>query len=155
MVPIVWAILVLVILVFLPWIAAQIGLQLGWSSHTLAWWNFIGLIIVAMGLGLYVWCLVFHYRSYQAGVQLGFSPPQLVVAGPYQISRNPMYIAGLLTWFGWLIFYGSLTVLAMLLLLWFIFNFRIIPYEEHQLEALFGEEYLAYKHTVRRWFGRY
>jgi protein-S-isoprenylcysteine O-methyltransferase Ste14 len=155
LVPFVWAILVLVILVFLPWIAAQVGYQLGWPLRTLVWWNFMGLIVVAIGLGLYVGSLVFHYRSYQAAVRLSFSPPHLVVAGPYQLSRNPMYIAGLLAWFGWTIFYGSPAVLVVMVLLWIVFNFRVIPHEERQLDALFGEEYLAYKRTVRRWLGRH
>ena len=155
LVPFVWAILVSIILVILPWIAARVERQLGWSTQTVAWWNFMGLIVVAIGLGLYVGSLVFHYRSYQSEVQLSFSPPHLVVAGPYRLSRNPMYIAGLLTWFGWTLFYGSPAVLLVMVLLWLIFNFRVIPQEERQLEALFGEEYLVYKRTVRRWFGRY
>jgi protein-S-isoprenylcysteine O-methyltransferase Ste14 len=155
MVPLVWTVLVLTILVFLPWVTAQVGLQLGWPEQTLRWWRLPGLIAIVIGLALYTWCLIFHYRSYRTAVQLSFSPPHLVVGGPYQISRNPMYSSGLLAWLGWTIFYGSPTVLAVLVLLWLIFTFRIIPHEERQLEALFAEEYRVYKLTVRRWIGRY
>jgi protein-S-isoprenylcysteine O-methyltransferase Ste14 len=65
-----------------------------------------------------------------------------------------MYVAGLFTWIGWAIFYGSPAVFIGLALLWSLFTFRVIPYEERQLEALFGDEYLKYKKSVRRWIGR-
>lgn len=155
MVPFVWAIIVLVILVVLPWGIAQIGPRFGWSKMTPAWWNLTGLIAVALGLGLYAWCLVNHYRSYRAAVRVSFSPPHLVITGPYKISRNPMYVAGLFAWCGWTVFYGSPAVFVGLVLLWSGFTFRVIPQEERQLEVLFGEEYLEYKRSVRRWIGRY
>lgn len=153
-VPFVWAIIVLVILILLPWAVAKIGPRIGWSQKTPSWWNFSGLIVVAIGLGMYVWCLVFHYLSYRASVRVSFSPPQLVIAGPYRISRNPMYVSGLFTWFGWMIFYGSPAVFVAFLLLWSVFTFRVIPHEERQLESLFGEEYIEYKCSVHRWIGR-
>jgi len=155
MVPVVWAIIVLVIMVLLPWALSKIGPRFGWPDNWPSFWNLVGLVAVLAGLGMYAWCLVFHYQSYRTSVRLGFSPPGLVVDGPYQVSRNPMYVAGLFTWLGWVIFYGSPAVLAGFLLLWIIFTLRVIPYEERQLEELFGEDYLAYKRTVRRWFGRY
>ncbi|HSF83704.1 MAG TPA: isoprenylcysteine carboxylmethyltransferase family protein [Anaerolineales bacterium] len=154
-VPLVWAVIVLGIQVLLPWVVARIGPRFGWDQLTPAWWNLTGLIAVAIGLGLYAWCLVFHFRSYRASVRVGFSPPQLVIAGPYQISRNPMYVSGLFTWLGWVVFYGSPAVFIALVLLWTAFAFRVIPYEERQLEALFGDAYLAYKRSVRRWLGRF
>jgi protein-S-isoprenylcysteine O-methyltransferase Ste14 len=154
-VPLVWAIIVLVIMVVLPWAISKIGLRIGWSQKNPAWWNFTGLIAVAIGLGFYAWCLVFHYLSYRASVRVSFSPPRLVINGPYRISRNPMYVSGLFTWFGWIIFYGSPAVIVAFLILWSVFTFRVIPHEERQLESLFGEEYLKYKHSVHRWIGRY
>jgi protein-S-isoprenylcysteine O-methyltransferase Ste14 len=154
-VPIVWAIIVLVIMILLPWLVAKIGPRFGWSQTSPAWLNLIGLIGVFVGLGMYAWCLVFHYRSYRASVRVGFSPPHLVVAGPYKISRNPMYMSGLFAWLGWVVFYGSPAVLVALVFLWTAFTFRVIPHEERQLEALFGDEYLAYKQSVRRWIGKY
>jgi protein-S-isoprenylcysteine O-methyltransferase Ste14 len=66
-----------------------------------------------------------------------------------------MYVSGLFAWLGWVIYYGSPAILAGFLLLWIVFSLRVIPYEERQLGELFGEDYLAYKRTVRRWFGRY
>lgn len=150
-VPLVWAVIVLVIQVLLPWAIAKLGPCFGWSQRTPAWWNLTGLIAVAVGLALYAWCLGFHFRSYLASVRIGFSPPHLVIAGPYRVSRNPMYVSGLFVWFGWTVFYGSPAVFVALLLLWVAFALRVIPHEERQLEALFGDDYLEYKRSVRRW----
>jgi protein-S-isoprenylcysteine O-methyltransferase Ste14 len=66
-----------------------------------------------------------------------------------------MYISAFFAWIGWAIFYGSPLVFIALLLLWSIFSFRVIPQEERQLESLFGEDYLDYQRSVRRWIGRY
>lgn len=154
-IPIVWAVIVFLIQVLLPWVVARLGPRIGWSDQSPASLNYVGLIAVAVGLSLYAWCLVHHFRSYRDSVRVGFSPPHLVISGPYVISRNPMYVSGLITWLGWTFYFGSPAVLIALLLLWAIFTFRVIPHEEHLLEQLFGEEYLEYKRTVRRWIGRY
>jgi protein-S-isoprenylcysteine O-methyltransferase Ste14 len=154
-VPLVWAVIVLVIQVLLPWLVAKIGPRFGWYQQTPAWWNLSGLIAVAIGLWLYTWCLVFHYRSYPTSVRISFSPPHLVIAGPYKVSRNPMYVSGLFAWLGWTVFYGNPAVLVALFLLWIVFAFRVNPHEERQLEILFGDDYLEYKRYVRRWIGRF
>ena len=153
-IPLVWAVIVLVIQVLLPWVVSRLGPRFGWSQAAPGWWNLAGLVAVAIGLALYVWCLAFHFRSYRASVRIGFSPPHLVVAGPYRFSRNPMYVSGLFVWLGWTVFYGSPAVFVALVLLWSVFAFRVIPHEERQLEALFGDDYLEYKRSVRRWIGR-
>jgi protein-S-isoprenylcysteine O-methyltransferase Ste14 len=147
-------VIVLVIQIVLPWGIAQLGPRLGWVQQAPAWWNFGGLTAVLVGLGLYAWCLTFHFRTYTNAVRVGFAPPHLVSGGPYQASRNPMYVSGLFVWLGWAVFYGSIAVFIALVLLWAVFSFRVIPQEERQLEALFGDEYREYKRSVRRWFGR-
>jgi len=156
LIPFFWAFIVLLIQVVLPWLIAKIGPRPGWPDQGYpVWWNHIGLFIVVIGIAIYIWCLVFHYGSYHTSVRLGFSPPGLVTAGPYQISRNPMYLSGLFAWIGWVIYYSNPAVLVMFLLLWSVFNFVVIPREERQLEALFGAGYLEYKRSVRKWIGRY
>lgn len=154
MVPLVWAFIVLVIQILLPWVVARIGPRFGWFQRTPSWWNLTGLIAVTIGLGLYAWCLAFHYKSYRASVRVSFSPPHLVVSGPYEISRNPMYVSGLFVWLGWVVFFGSPAVFVVLVFLWTVFAFRVIPHEERLLEGLFGDDYLEYKRSVRRWLGR-
>jgi protein-S-isoprenylcysteine O-methyltransferase Ste14 len=154
-VPLVWSVIVLVIQILLPWVISNLGLRFGWSQQTPALWNFTGILAIIIGLVMYGWCLSFHFKTYKASVRLGFSPPQLVTNGPYQVSRNPMYVSGLFVWFGWVVFYGSFAVFIAFMLLYLLFSLRVIPHEERQLEELFGEDYLNYKDSVRRWFGRF
>ncbi len=153
-VPLVWAVLVLAVQILLPWAIARLGPRFGWSEAAPGGWNLAGLLPVALGLGLYAWCLAFHFISYPASVRVGFSPPLLVVAGPYRFSRNPMYLSALIAWLGWTIFYGSPSILAALVLLWSVFAIRVIPSEERQLQQMFGDDYLDYKRSVPRWLGR-
>jgi protein-S-isoprenylcysteine O-methyltransferase Ste14 len=154
-IPLVWAGIVLVIQILLPWAISKLGPRFGWLLQSPGFWNLTGLVAVVIGLELYIWCLVFHFRSYRSSVRVGFSPPHLVIAGPYKISRNPMYVSGLFVWFGWTVFYGSPAVFIAFLLLWLLFTYRVIPQEERQLETLFGDDYLEYKRIVRRWIGRF
>lgn len=153
-IPLVWAAIVLIIQILLPWVVSKLGPRYGWSQLSPALWNFAGLIAVAIGLALYAWCLAFHFRSYLITVRVGFSPPHLVIGGPYRFSRNPMYVSGLFVWLGWGLYYGSPAVFIALLLLFSIFALRVIPLEERQLKVLFGDDYLVYKRSVRRWIGR-
>src|SRR3990172_3821006 len=152
-IPLVWTVLVLAIQVLLPWAIAKLGPHFGWSETGPGNWNLTGLIAVAIGLALYAWCLTAHFIDYPPTVRLGFSPPLLVVIGPYKFSRNPMYLSALFAWLGWTIFYGSPTIIVALLLLWSVFAFRVIPLEERQLQAMFGDHYLDYKRSVPRWIG--
>lgn len=154
-VPFVWAVIVLIIQVLLPWALARIGSHYGWRDSRPASWNLLGLLAVLSGLGLYAWSLVFHYLSYQTSVKVSFTPPHLVTGGPYQVSRNPMYASGMFTWLGWAVFFGSPAVAFGLILFWAVFTWRVIPSEERLLEGQFGSEYLDYKQTVRRWIGRF
>ena len=60
----------------------------------------------------------------------------------------------MLIWLGWIIFYGSVAVLAGVVVFWGSVAGLVVPWEERKLEARFGEAYLGYKHTVPRWVGK-
>jgi protein-S-isoprenylcysteine O-methyltransferase Ste14 len=152
-VPITWVVIVVVIQVLIPWTVAKLGPHLGWQQARPGGWNIAGLFLVGLGLMSYAYCLLFHFRTYTRSVSLSFAPPHLVKSGPYLLSRNPMYVSGLATWMGWTIYFGSPAVFIALILLWLVFALRVIPHEERLLEELFGEDYLNYKRSVRRWIG--
>lgn len=75
----------------------------------------------------------------------------LVTGGIYQVTRNPMYLGMAALLLAWTVFLASpwmlLGVLAFML---YISRFQIQP-EERALEALFGEDFRAYRARVRRW----
>ena len=79
------------------------------------------------------------------------SSSSLVTSGIYKLTRNPMYLGFLLVLLGWAIFLSN--VLAFLFLPAFVLymnRFQINP-EERMLATLFGQEFAAYKASVRRW----
>lgn len=90
-----------------------------------------------------------------AGTNLPPNQPTtaIVTEGPYQYSRNPIYLA-------FLVGYAGLGMLAdapaMLVLaggLFFVLEQQVIEPEEKYLAAKFGDEYLKYKESVPRWLG--
>ncbi len=64
-----------------------------------------------------------------------------------------MYLAELALLLGWMLFYGSVAIFITFLVAGAMFNIVIVPREERELEARFGESYLQYKRTVPRWLG--
>ncbi len=40
-------------------------------------------------------------------------PERLIASGPYQFSRNPMYVSEGTIWLGWTLYYGNPAVLAV------------------------------------------
>lgn len=75
----------------------------------------------------------------------------LVTTGVYRFTRNPMYLGILLALLGWGVFLGSLWSLFVLpLFVAYMTRFQILP-EEKAIATLFGSEYAAYRHKVRRW----
>ncbi len=76
---------------------------------------------------------------------------QLVNAGVYKLSRNPMYLGTLFVLSAWAIWLGSpFNVAVLLFFVGYITTFQIIP-EEKALEVLFPVEFGVYKSRVRRW----
>ena len=71
--------------------------------------------------------------------------------GLFRITRNPMYLGMALMMMGGVFVLGALSGgIVVALFMWLITKFQIEP-EERALAARFGESYLQYKKTVRRW----
>ena len=83
-----------------------------------------------------------------------FSPDkasQLVVAGVYRFSRNPMYLGLLCLLIAWAAWLSNLVAFAWLVVFVLYMNrFQILP-EERALTEQFGDGYRAYMASVRRW----
>ena len=76
---------------------------------------------------------------------------KIVSEGSFRFSRNPMYLALLLLLGVAAVVAGSVwLVLALLILFILLERFAIRP-EEKYLTDKFGEDYLNYKASVRRW----
>jgi protein-S-isoprenylcysteine O-methyltransferase Ste14 len=74
----------------------------------------------------------------------------LITDGPYRFSRNPTYVSlTLLLGIGILI--NSGWVLMLVIPVFLVMDLWVVRREERHREAKFGEQYLRYKRTVRRW----
>jgi protein-S-isoprenylcysteine O-methyltransferase Ste14 len=75
----------------------------------------------------------------------------LVTWGVYAISRNPMYLGGLIMLLGWaLLLSNALAFVFLPAYILYINRFQIAP-EERALASLFGATYAAYQVRARRW----
>ncbi len=75
----------------------------------------------------------------------------LLTAGPYRLTRNPMYLAMVIQYVGLALLFNALWAIVLLPLALVIIHFTVIKREERYLEQKFGEDYRAYKARVRRW----
>jgi protein-S-isoprenylcysteine O-methyltransferase Ste14 len=75
----------------------------------------------------------------------------LVTSGAYRWTRNPMYVGLAFAYLGVTVLLTSMWALLFLALPLYVMNARVIPMEERQLDAVFGETYARYRARVRRW----
>jgi protein-S-isoprenylcysteine O-methyltransferase Ste14 len=111
---------------------------------------YLGIVLLAIGLALNVYCVRYLERQNTTSDFLE-TANRLVVTGPFRRSRNPIYLSGVLLSFGLAVFLGSLITFAIPILIFLTLNSIHIPDEERRLERLFGKEFLEYKQQVRRW----
>lgn len=94
--------------------------------------------------------LKFYHRT-RLERQGGRTEP-FIPRGPYRYVRNPMYMGVVCIAFGFAVTFASVAFLfwGAVLTIWFWFVW--IPFEERELEALFGDGYLDYKRSVPKLF---
>jgi protein-S-isoprenylcysteine O-methyltransferase Ste14 len=115
----------------------------------------LGLAVGGCGALLAFSCVyVFAIRG--RGTPAPFDPPRIFVpTGPYRFVRNPMYIGGaaVIAGAGLLLQSSAILLLAGGFLLFF--HAFVLLYEEPALRARFGESYVQYTKSVRRWLPRF
>ena len=79
---------------------------------------------------------------------------ELVTAGLYGISRNPMYLGLVLAGFGAALVSATLAALVLSAAFVLFVRYWYIAYEERAMRRQFGARYEAYCRTVGRWLGR-
>lgn len=115
----------------------------------------LGSAAILAGGAVALWCGVVLVRQGRGGTPVPSDPPRdLVVTGPYRVSRNPMYLAYVLVVLGEALLSGEAALflyvgyVALGTYLW------VVLVEERGLRRRFGEGFAAYAHRVPRWIGR-
>lgn len=75
----------------------------------------------------------------------------LVIEGPYRFTRNPMYLGMACLYIGIAFSFGLLWAFAFLPMVILLVDRTVIAREEPYLEKKFGDAYITYKRSVRRW----
>jgi protein-S-isoprenylcysteine O-methyltransferase Ste14 len=75
----------------------------------------------------------------------------IVTTGPYQFSRNPIYLAFILFVLGLSVWLNNAWLLVTLVPAVGLIAMVVIPREERFLERNFKDQYTSYKVRVRRW----
>jgi protein-S-isoprenylcysteine O-methyltransferase Ste14 len=79
------------------------------------------------------------------------SVSKLVSDGPFRYTRNPAYLSLIMIYTGITALRNALWPILLLPLVLYVTHRDQIEREEQYLERIFGEEYLTYKTSVRRW----
>ncbi len=136
---------------FVPWLLLQGS---GGAVLLLPSIWMVGFLPLLLGVGLYLWCagaFTFIGKGTPAPID---APKVLVIQGPYQWVRNPMYLAVLSVVIGEAILFRSLLLVEYALLVWLVVHLFVVFVEEPSLRGQFGGSYETYLHTVRRWLPR-
>ncbi len=112
--------------------------------------NIAGALLVTTGMSLSAAVLVVMIRG-GGSTDVVKTSKRLITKGFFAVSRNPLYLAELITVLGVAVFVGTPTALVGPLVYFAVINFMVIPYEERNLESIFGQKYADYKKSTRRW----
>lgn len=143
MMPPTYGMLAVVAMVALHLLAPGMGV----AEAPITW---LGVPFIAVGLILNLWAGGLFTRR-----RTPFNPFSgarlLVRDGPFQLSRNPMYLGMVLAALGMAMLMGTLTPFVVVAGLAWLLQARFIVVEEAMLEETFGEDYRDYRRRVRRW----
>lgn len=121
-------------------------ISLSWS----VWPTVLGWFLIPLASLLALWALkVIHH----AGTNVSPYRPTtvIVVGGPFQFTRNPIYLSFTLLYVGIALLTHAVWAMIFLPLALLVMRLGVIAREELYLERKFGEPYLQYKTRVRRW----
>jgi protein-S-isoprenylcysteine O-methyltransferase Ste14 len=109
-----------------------------------------GWVLAALGIGLVLWAARGFSRA-DTGI-VPFSPStNLLVAGPYRFSRNPIYLGMVIFLIGIALVMGAATAFLAPVGFGIVIHYRFVKPEEAHMERTFGQGYLDFKSRVRRW----
>ena len=91
------------------------------------------------------------FRRARTTVIPGRPANALVTAGPYQVTRNPMYVSFVALYIGATLLLNTWWPALLLPVVVFVIDRFVIRNEERYLAAAFPREYAEYRARVRRW----
>ena len=115
--------------------------------NALTW---MGYLLVLFGIGL-AFSAVRWFMQAHTTLDPHGSVSMIVTNGPYNFSRNPIYLGFVCLLVGFSLIFESYWGLILSPVMMFMLHQFVIRFEEAYLEAKFGEVYTGYRSRVRRW----
>jgi protein-S-isoprenylcysteine O-methyltransferase Ste14 len=122
-----------------------------WSNSRTEVVQPVGLVSLVAGFAGLAWCVRDFYVSGKGTLAPWAPPSELVVAGLYRYSRNPMYIAVTLMLIGWATSFASPWLSGYAAVVALGFHLRVVFGEEPWLARTHGERWAQYCSRVPRW----
>ena len=110
----------------------------------------VGLALMVAGAALAI-AGVLTFRRARTTIMPFRAASAMVRAGPYRFTRNPMYVGMALAYVGLSLAFNTAWPILLLPLVIVTMVKLVILKEEEYLDAVFGDDYRAYKRDVRRW----
>ncbi len=110
----------------------------------------VGFAVFAVS-GLIMPFVLLEFRKARTNFDPRKPTTAIITTGPYRFSRNPSYLVLTLLCVGIGIAADSIWILGLLIPAIIVMHYGVIVREEQYLENKFGEEYLRYRRSVRRW----
>ncbi|MDQ7081077.1 MAG: isoprenylcysteine carboxylmethyltransferase family protein [Paracoccaceae bacterium] len=110
----------------------------------------IGLVLMAVAVALMVWAALFFLRL-RTSVVPRRVPSALIKAGPYRLTRNPIYLADAVFLLGFSLWIGSVLGILLVPVFMKLIEIRFIRGEEQGLRAAFPDEAEEFFRKTRRW----
>lgn len=111
----------------------------------------VGIVLLIAGQAISMYASALFAKEKTEILPTSETNRKLVTYGPFNYSRNPMYVGMVLSMLGIAVWVGTLPMFVAAVLDFCILNFVFIPFEEAKLSRIFGASYEAYRAKVRRW----
>lgn len=138
-------------IIFLGSILLGIALNWAWSlPFRPSIFRLLGPLLIVCAVLLFLLSYL-EFRAAGTSVRGSKRSSMVVRTGPYRFSRNPIYLSFILFVLGLSVWLNTLWLLLTLVPAVGIIATVVIPREERFLDSVFGDQYLSYKASVRRW----
>lgn len=111
--------------------------------------HWIGVVLCALGLLLFLYSIISFGKSFRVGIDEE-TPGELITTGAFAISRNPIYTAFGIVLIGVFLILPNWILLLYVFAGFWLFN-RQVRLEEESLRKIYGEQYEEYCRRVRRY----
>ena len=110
----------------------------------------LGALLIAAAAALW-FTAIRAMRAARTPIHPGADPLHLVTAGPFGITRNPIYLGNTILMIGLALVTGNVWFIPLAFIAAFLTAKVAIEGEEKRLASRFGKKYHDYAKRVRRW----